>query len=330
MNEVHILGAGRMGQGMALAFIQAGLRVSLVDVRPREPAAAADYLGRVRQAVADELHAKQVLGRLDQAQVTTALSRLELLDRTACEPGLAGARVIFEAVPEVLEAKRELFAWLGPRIPVEAVVASTTSTFLVSELAELIEGPERFVNAHWLNPADLMPLVEVSRSERTDERAVRSMLELLERIGKVPVVCSASPGYIVPRIQAQAMNEAARMVEEGVASAEDIDKAIRVGFGLRFAVLGLLEFIDWGGGDILYYASRYLSEHLGERFACADIVARNMAEGRNGLREGEGFYGYQGVDTQAYKAQRMREFLALLDATGLAPRFDQALQPPVR
>jgi 3-hydroxybutyryl-CoA dehydrogenase len=81
---------------------------------------------------------------------------------------------------------------------------------------------------------------------------------LLEGIGKVPVVCAATPGFIVPRIQALAMNEAARMVEEGVASAEDIDKAIRYGFGFRYAVLGLLEFIDWGGGDILYYASRHL------------------------------------------------------------------------
>ncbi len=104
------------------------------------------------------------------------------------------------------------------------------------------------------------------------------MKALLESIGKVPVVCAARPGYIVPRIQALAMNEAARMVEEGVASAEDIDKAINYGFGFRFAVLGLLEFIDWGGGDILYYASRYLKGALGsERYRAPEIVERNMA-----------------------------------------------------
>ncbi len=92
-------------------------------------------------------------------------------------------------------------------------------------------------------------------------------------------MCAARPGYIVPRIQALAMNEAARMVEEGVASAEDIDKAIKYGFGFRFAVLGLLEFIDWGGGDILYYASRYLTGALGsERYAAPEIVERNMNE----------------------------------------------------
>ena len=118
-----------------------------------------------------------------------------------------------------------------------------------------------------------------SRPASTPIPAVTARVKaLLESVGKVPVVCAARPGYIVPRIQALAMNEAARMVEEGVASAEDIDKAIKYGFGIRFAVLGMLEFIDWGGGDILYYASRYLTGALGnERYAAPDIVERNMA-----------------------------------------------------
>ncbi len=109
----------------------------------------------------------------------------------------------------------------------------------------------------------------------------------------MPVVCAATPGFIVPRIQALAMNEAARMVEEGVASAEEIDKAIRYGFGFRYAVLGLLEFIDWGGGDILYYASRYLEGALGsDRYRAPDVISRNMQEGRIGLRTGSGFLDY--------------------------------------
>ncbi len=110
----------------------------------------------------------------------------------------------------------------------------------------------------------------------------------------MPVECTASPGYIVPRIQALAMNEAARLVEEGVATAEDVDKAVKYGFGFRFAILGLLEFIDWGGGDILYYASRYMSEAMDDkRFEAPKIVQDNMAAGRNGLRDGKGFYDYE-------------------------------------
>jgi len=326
MTTVHIVGAGRMGQGMALAFIQGGLAVVLIDIKPRAAQDRASYLDQTRQAIGRELDAKVALGRLSAQQRDIALTRLTVIPREGCETALASARYLFEGVPEILDTKRELFAWLGTCIAADARVASTTSTFLVSELATFITGPERFVNAHWLNPADLIPLVEVSRSEVTDPAVVSDVVALLRSIGKVPVVCSASPGYIVPRIQAQAMNEAARMVEEGVASAEDIDQAIRVGFGLRFAVLGLLEFIDWGGGDILFYASRYLTGQLGERFECAEIVRQNMASGRNGLRDGQGFYDYAGQDLDAYKAQRMQAFFALLDATGLASRFDQALE----
>ena len=133
------------------------------------------------------------------------------------------------------------------------------------------------------------------------------MKALLEGIGKVPVVCAATPGFIVPRIQALAMNEAARMVEEGVASAEDIDKAIRYGFGFRFAVLGLLEFIDWGGGDILYYASRYLDGRARQRPLprAGRDRRRNMREGRIGLRTGAGFLDYSGLDVDAYREKRL-------------------------
>ena len=178
---------------------------------------------------------------------------------------LAGAGIVFEGVPEVVELKREVLAAASKCVGPDIIIASTTSTILVDDLSGAVEHPERFLNVHWLNPAYLIPLVEISPGAATDPAVIARVKALLEGIGKVPVVCAATPGFIVPRIQALAMNEAARMVEEGVASAEDIDKAIRYGFGFRYAVLGLLEFIDWGGGDILYYASRYLEGALRQR-----------------------------------------------------------------
>jgi len=191
----------------------------------------------------------------------------------------------------------------------------------VTELAGMVSAPGRMVNAHWLNPAHLMPLVEISRSAETREGVVAELLATLQAIGKVPVLCNATPGFIVPRLQALVMNEAARMVEEGVASAEQIDLAVRTGFGLRFSVLGLLEFIDWGGGDILHHASAYLSHHLGERYQAAQSVLDNMAAGCNGLRDGLGFYDYQAVDVQAYRQARLADLVGQLHNTGLAPRF---------
>jgi 3-hydroxybutyryl-CoA dehydrogenase len=166
-----------------------------------------------------------------------------------------------------------------------------------------------------------MPLVELAVGSQTSEVTYQSVRDSLVSIGKVPVRCSASsPGYIVPRIQALAMNEAARMVEEGVASAEDIDTAVRVGFGLRFSVLGLLEFIDWGGNDILFHGTSHLSRTLDkQRFQIPDIVKDNMDAGHNGLRDGKGFYEYTGTDTEAYRRMRLGQFLNLIEFSKLLP-----------
>ncbi|MEJ2625666.1 MAG: 3-hydroxyacyl-CoA dehydrogenase family protein [Pseudolabrys sp.] len=187
-----------------------------------------------------------------------------------------------------------------------------------TQLAGWTDRPKRFLNAHWLNPAFLVPLVEVSPAASTDVEVVDEMRCLLESVGKVPVVCKTSPGYIVPRIQTLAMNEAARLVEEGIASAEDVDRAVKYGFGLRFAILGLLEFIDWGGGDILYYASDYMTKAMGsERFAAPDIVRENMAAGKNGFRDGRGFYEYGTGQVDALRRARMKDFFGALVRAGL-------------
>ncbi|MER7014224.1 3-hydroxyacyl-CoA dehydrogenase NAD-binding domain-containing protein [Saccharopolyspora sp. NPDC000359] len=317
-DEIAVVGAGRMGEGIALACLAAGIPVVLADVKERTAEQRDAYCEGVRERLAEQLRAK--LG--DDAAVA---------DLAVCgrEPGrLANADVVFEAVPEVIEVKREVLAWVCTQVSESAVIASTTSTFLVTEVAALVDRPGRVVNAHWLNPADLMPLVEVSRSADTDPDAVAALTGLLERIGKVPVVCGASAGYIVPRLQALVMNEAARMVEEGVASAADIDLAVRAGLGPRFSVLGPLEFIDWGGGDILYYASRYLAEQLGERFQHPDVVEENMTAHRRGLQDGAGFYRYEPDGVPEYRAARLREFEELFRLRG--PELRDGTQVPTR
>ena len=331
MNEkLCVVGAGRMGVGITLSYIHAGLDVTLIDIKPRTPAEQSAYFSRVRDELRHELGILARLGLLDASQADIALARVRLCTRQDAAADLRQARVVFEAVPERLDAKRDAFLWLGAACAPDSIIASTTSTFLVTELAELVESPQRFLNAHWLNPAYLIPLVEVSRGPQTSEAATQGLLQVLRLAGKKPVQCAPAAGYIVPRIQALAMNEAARMVEEGVASAEDIDTAVRLGFGLRFSVLGLLEFIDWGGGDILYYASRYLSDAIDPRFASPAVIARNMEQGRNGLRDGQGFYDYAGMDVNAYKMERLAQLCKRLEVMDMLPRFDAARQPPAR
>src|SRR5436190_6792472 len=315
---IACLGAGRMGRGIAVVFAYAGHHVTLVDFKPRDEATFRKLSDDALSEVRNTLATLAGFGMFEAAAVDTLMTRVSVVPESAAQGALSSACIIFEGVPEVLDLKREALARASKLAGPAPIIASTTSTILVDDLSSAVDHPARFLNAHWLNPAFLVPLVEVSPGAQTDPEITARVKALLEGVGKVPVVCAARPGYIVPRIQALAMNEAARMVEEGVASAEDIDKAVKYGFGFRFAVLGMLEFIDWGGGDILYYASRYLTGALGnERYAAPDIVARNMAEGRTGLRAGAGFLDYQGLDIEAYRGERLKAFVDLLGHFGL-------------
>jgi len=319
---IACLGAGRMARGIAVVFAYAGHRVAILDVKARDEAGYAEQAAAAIAEVRGILATFAEFGLLPAGAVAGVLARVSVPRERDWAAALAPAAVVFEAVPEVLELKRQVLARLCPLAPA-SIIASTTSTILVDELASAVAAPERFLNAHWLNPAFLVPLVELSPGAGTAPGVTQRLQALLESVGKVPVVCAARPGYIVPRIQALAMNEAARLVEEGVASAEDIDKAIKYGFGVRFATLGMLEFIDWGGGDILYYASRYLTGALAsERYAAPPIVERNMAEDRIGLKTGKGFMSYEGLDIDAYRRQRLEAFVKLLGHLGLT-------RPPV-
>ncbi|MHA7885260.1 3-hydroxybutyryl-CoA dehydrogenase [Nitratireductor rhodophyticola] len=315
---IACIGAGRMGRGIAQCVAYAGHEVRLIDAKERD----ADAFAKLRDEALDEIRTAlasiAALGAFKVDAVPQIMERVSIVPRGEAAGGLSGARIVFEGVPEVTDAKRDAFALFDAHADGDAILASTTSTMLSTELAGFTSAPERFLNAHWLNPAFLMPLVELAPADETDAETTAFVRAYLEGIGKVPIVCKASPGYIVPRIQALAMNEAARIVEEGVASAEDVDKAVTYGFGLRFGVLGLLEFIDWGGGDILYYASRYLAGAFeDERYQAPEIISRNMEEGRIGLKTGSGFFDYSGMDVDAYRQRRMAAFLKALDNAGL-------------
>src|SRR5215217_1125452 len=315
---IACVGAGRMGRGIAVAFAYAGHAVIMIDVKPRSTEQFATLEAEALGEISKTLASLARFGLLRENDTEAVLARVSVVPAPKRAAALADAGIVFEGVPEVVELKREVLATASKCVGPETIIASTTSTILVDDLSGAVEYPERFLNVHWLNPAYLIPLVEMSPGAATHPDVTARVKTLLEGIGKVPVVCAATPGFIVPRIQALAMNEAARMVEEGVASAEDIDKAIRYGFGFRYAVLGLLEFIDWGGGDILCYASRYLTGALGsERYAAPEIVERNMAEGRRGLRDGAGFLNYDGLDVEAYRRERLKAFVDLLGHYGL-------------
>ena len=317
--RVASLGAGRMGRGVAVVFAYAGHEVAVVDFKER-PQADFDKLAQdALSEIENTFGALARIGLMEASDAPRLMRRVRMVPATEAAEAFGDADYIFEALPEMLDLKRAALAHASRLAGPDTIIASTTSTILVDDMADAVVDPGRFLNAHWLNPAFLVPLVELSPGARTRPETTAAIKAMLEGIGKAPVVCAATPGYIVPRIQGMAMNEAARMVEEGVASAEDIDKAITHGFGFRFAILGLLEFIDWGGGDILYHTSRYMTEALGhDRYAAPDIIERNMAEGRIGLKTRQGFLNYDGVDVDAYREKRLAAFAESLRRLGLA------------
>ncbi len=324
---IAALGAGRMGRGIAHTFAYAGLQVLLIDAKVRDAAAT---LTLRNEAMAEIDTGLQVLARMevfDDALRPAMLARIRFVSLDEAPAALARADVVFEGVPEVLDAKREALGFASAHMRADAILASTTSTMLSTELARMVSAPARFLNAHWLNPAYLVPLVEVSPHAGTAPDVVERLKILLEKIGKKPVLCKAAPGYIVPRFQVLFMNEAARMIEEGIATAEDIDRAILNGFGFRYATMGVVDFIDYGGLDILYHASRYMAAATGEdRFAAPAIVDRYMQEGRIGLKSGQGFMDYRDIDVAAYREKVQQRQVGMLKHLGLIPRPGAALE----
>jgi 3-hydroxybutyryl-CoA dehydrogenase len=312
------VGAGRMGRGIAIAFAYAGHRIALIDLRMRTDEAWQSLHDEARSEIESSLAGLAQLGVLSAEQVPAVAARVVFVRADHAPAALAQTELVFEGVPETMQAKRDAFEQLNRHCRDDAILTSTTSSILVTQLAEFVRLPERFLNIHWLNPAYVIPVVELSCHVGTAPAVLARAKALMESIGKLPVVCGASPGYIVPRLQALVMNEAARMIEEGVATAEEIDRATRFGLGLRFAAIGVVEFIDFGGADILHHASREMAGSIdAARYAAPPVIGRMMEEGRLGLKSGEGFYDYRGRDVVAYRRDVLARTLAQVREAGL-------------
>src|SRR5712692_10040196 len=312
MHDAAVIGAGRIGRQIALAFALGGWRVRLRDVKTRSRADADAVLADAQREIERDLGLM-----VDEAVVkpTEAADALASIETGVGLDGLAECAFVQEALPELLDVKREAFARLRGRVRDDAIVASTSSTISPRHLADAVSGPERFLVAHWLNPAHIIPLVEVVPGATTTPDVIDRTLALLEALGKTPVRCGDSPGFIGPRLQVLLMNEAVRLVEEGVATPEDVDRAFRAGMGFRYASLGIFEFIDWGGIDILQRASRFMTQATGDaRFAAARLVDEKIARNELGPKTGRGFFDYDGERRDAFETAKVRALLRQLKA----------------
>ena len=310
IRHVAVLGAGRIGRQIALAFALGGCHVRLVDLKPRPASEASAVLADARREIARDLTLMAEEQVIEPAQVDATLARIE--DHIGLD-GVRDAGFVQEALPELVELKRQTFARLTDVLDDDAIIACGSSTISPKHLVASVKGPERFLSVHWLNPAHIIPLVEVVAGPATAEATVDRTLKLLEGLGKTPVRCGDSPGFIGPRMQVLLMNEAVRLVEEGVATPEDVDKAFKAGMGFRYSTIGIFEFIDWGGVDILHRASGFMTEALGdERFRAARLVDEKIARNELGPKTGRGFFDYAGDKRDAFETAKVRSLLRQL------------------
>ncbi len=276
-----VLGAGTMGHGIAQVLAAAGAEVELVDT---DAAALERALGRIRSSL-ERLAAK---GRIEAAEAEAALGRIR--PRRSLEEATPQAELAIEAVPEDPALKKELLRRLEEVLPPESVLATNTSSLSIDALAEALDRPERFLGLHFFNPVPVMALLEVVTGRATDPALVPWARELAARLGKEPVVVRDAPGFASSRLGVALALEAMRMLEEGVASAEDIDRAMELGYRHP---MGPLRLTDLVGLDVRLGIARYLESTLGERFRPPAILVRRVEEGRLGRKTGEGFYRWE-------------------------------------
>ena len=267
-----------MGHGIAHVVAQMGARVHLYD--PIQCAARAGIAKITRN-----LDKGVELGKVQPAERDSALGRLTAFDELT--PACRGVDCVIEVVPEHLDLKREIFASIDAIAPAHALLATNTSSLPVGEIATSVRDPGRVVGMHFFNPVHLMKLVEVVRHGGSSPAAVALAVALAEKLGKTPIVVTDSPGFASSRLGLVLGLEAMRMVEQGVASAADIDTAMKLGYGHP---MGPLELTDLVGLDVRLGVAEYLSGALGEAFAPPEILRAKVAEGKLGKKSGEGFY----------------------------------------
>ena len=317
IEAVAVIGPGRMGRQIALTCALGGCRALLIDLKPRSDARAA--LADARREIARDLRLMAEEGVISAGEIPPTLARLE--DRRGLD-GLESCGFVQEALPESVELKREVFARLAGRVADDAIVASTSSTISPRHLADAVPGPERFLVVHWLNPAHVIPLVEVVPGAATSAAVVDRTITFLTHLGKTPVRCGDAPGFIVPRLQVVLMNEAVRLVEEGVATPEDVDIIVRTTFGYRLPFFGPFAIADMAGLDVYSDGFRTLQQHYGERLAAPKLLTDLVSAGRYGVKQGGGFVTPAGEQAPlvAYRNTAYARLGQLLKELGPVPK----------
>jgi len=297
---ITVIGAGLMGHGIAVVFAHAGHRVTVTD-----PDAASRESLFARAATA-----LQAMGA-DEAAQEAALARIAVAD--TLEKSVAEADVVIEAAPENLALKQRIFADLEAAAPSTCLLASNTSVIPITQIVINLKTRERALGTHWWNPPYMIPLVEVIRTEWTDEQAMDAMTDLLRLVGKTPVRVERDvPGFIGNRLQHALWREAISLVEHGVCDASAVDTVINNSFGRRLAVLGPLANADLVGTDLTLAIHRHVLSDLERSPEPSPYLEKLVEDGRLGMKSGQGFHHWTDADARAVRT-RVNDHLSKLE-----------------
>jgi 3-hydroxybutyryl-CoA dehydrogenase len=280
IKTIAVIGAGIMGRGIAHVAALGGYRTILEDLLP-------NALRRAESEIRNNLDKAVELGKVSSGDAQAAVGRLEYA--SSVEDAAREADLVIEAVPEELESKVEIFTLLDKVCRPGTVLASNTSSLSITEIAGVTYRANKCVGMHFFNPVHKMKLIEIVRASQSDDETIAAVVEVGKCMGKEIVVIKESPGFITSRINAMIGNEAFYMLGEGIASAEDIDKALKLGLNHP---MGPFELVDLVGLDTRLHILDYLHRALGEKYKPAPLLVEYVQEGRLGRKAGKGVYEY--------------------------------------
>ncbi|MCL3859823.1 3-hydroxyacyl-CoA dehydrogenase family protein [Actinotalea sp. K2] len=314
IHTVAVIGAGYMGGGIAQALAQAGFDVTIADVSAE---VAQEHLERILRETAQA----EAQGLFPDG--TTGSVRQHLRAASSIEEAVADADFVEEAVSEVPTVKHDVLRRISGAARPDAIIGSNTSTIPVAVMEEAVSDPRRFLTVHWSNPAPFIPGIELVTGERTDPAVVPVVQDMLTRAGRSSALVADVPGFVLNRLQFVLLKEAMTIVEEGVATQEDVDTIVRSTFGFRLPFFGPFEIAEMAGLDVYANSFETFREAFGERLAPPVALTDAVAAGRHGTKNGKGLlrdYTPQEVDDLvAYRSLAYSRMAALLAEIGPAP-----------
>jgi len=312
-HTIAVVGSGYMGGGIAQVLALAGHTVRIADISEEIARKNFDRLiAEAEQFVADGLFPADAVERI----------RTNLSPAASIEEAVTGADFIEEAVPEKIEIKHETLRRISAAARPEAIIGSNTSTILIGSLAEAVTNPERFLGVHFSNPAPFIPGVELIPHETTTDAAIAAVEAIVAETGKETARVKDSTGFVLNRLQYALFHEATQLVEEGVATPEDIDTIVRTTFGFRLPVFGPFAIADMAGLDVYSFCYASLQTRWPERFATPDSLKELVDAGKFGTKSGAGYLDVPADRTAELVAYRNKAYVAikqLMDELGPAP-----------